>query len=261
MKHLLVLFAFLPALSMAAPSVSISVNPATGTAPYQATLTWGSNGAVSCEASDGWSGPKATSGTQAVTISAATKFTLTCTAADGQTTLTWTNPTQNTDGTPLTDHAGTNIYRGTSAANLARVKSVGRGISSTTDTSLASGTYLYAATAVNTSSVESDKSATASVVVAGSSSVASASAAVQSTPNPPVDLVVTSLVAYEVRPNSQGVMSASRIGIIPASTPCTSESRTASGVQYHRIDLRAVDFVNWPSRIPPRDVFARCAAG
>lgn len=80
-------------------------------------------------------------------------------------------------------------------------------------------------------------------------------------PNPPgFVLVVTNPTAYEVRPNSTGTMTASRIGIVPLGTLCTQETRTASSVIYNRIDPKAVDLINWPNRLPPADVFARCAA-
>lgn len=80
------------------------------------------------------------------------------------------------------------------------------------------------------------------------------------TPNPPGPvLVVSNPTAYEVRPNSTGTMVASRIGVVPMGTVCTQETRTASGVTYNRIDQQTVDLVNWPNRLPPVDVFARCA--
>jgi hypothetical protein len=244
----------------AAPSVSISVAPATGIAPYQATLTWGATGATSCTASDAWTGPQPTSGTKQVTISAATKFTLTCVASDGQVTISWVPPTSNTDGSPLTDLAGFNVYRGTSATNLARVKSVGTAVTSTIDSGLASGTYIYSATAVNAASLESAKGNTSSAVVVGSSATQSAQAIVQTTPSPPTGIVTSAATAYEIRLSS-GVLTATRIGVIPLGSPCQTDTRLVGTVVYNRVAPSAVDLINWPNAIPPVDVFARCTTG
>jgi len=189
-KHgllLLVLFALAPILAHAAPAVSISLNPATGVAPYTSTLTWSVTGAASCTASDAWTGTKSLTGTQTVTITAATKYTLTCLASDGQTTTTWTAPTTNTDGSTITDLAGYNLYRGTTATNLTRLKSFGPTVVSYQDTNLAPGQYYYALTSVNAASLESvqGRSSPYPVVVTGSSTSASANAGIQSVPNPP----------------------------------------------------------------------------
>jgi hypothetical protein len=80
------------------------------------------------------------------------------------------------------------------------------------------------------------------------------------TPGPPGPAVVTNVTAYEVRPNSRGVMVASRIGVVPTGTVCTQETRIASNVTYNRVDAK-VDLINWPNRLPPTEVFARCATG
>jgi hypothetical protein len=80
-------------------------------------------------------------------------------------------------------------------------------------------------------------------------------------PGQPGAAVVADVTAYEVRPNSKGTMVASRIGIVPTGTVCTQETRVANSVTYNRIDPKAVDLINWPNRLPPTEVFARCATG
>lgn len=179
----------------APPSVSVSLNPASGVAPYPSTLTWSATGASSCTASDGWTGSKALTGTQSVTVNAATKYTLTCIASDGQTTTVWTPPTLNTDSTPYTNGAGYSVYRGTTATNLARIKSLGPAVLSYQDTGLASGNYYYAVTSVNANSAESamGKATPYPVAVTGSSSAASATADVQSIPNAPGGVITTTV--------------------------------------------------------------------
>jgi len=65
------------------PTVSLSAAPATVTAGQPSTLTWSSTNATSCTASGGWSGAKATSGSQAVTPPSTTSYVLSCTGTGG----------------------------------------------------------------------------------------------------------------------------------------------------------------------------------
>ena len=69
-------------------------------------------------------------------------------------TLNWTAPTTNTDGSTLTDLAGYKIYYGNSSGNYTNSVNVGNA-SSYTFSSLNNGTYYFAATAYDTSGVES----------------------------------------------------------------------------------------------------------
>jgi len=68
-----------------APTVTFSVAPTTINVGQSATLTWSTMNAASCSASGGWTGTEATSGTQAVTPTAAgnVTYTLSCTAPTG----------------------------------------------------------------------------------------------------------------------------------------------------------------------------------
>jgi hypothetical protein len=77
----------------AAPTVSLSAAPATVMTGGSATLTWLVTGATSCTASDGWSGAKASSGTNnemVTNITNTTSYTLSCTGPGGVTTDTTT---------------------------------------------------------------------------------------------------------------------------------------------------------------------------
>jgi hypothetical protein len=74
----------------------------------------------------------------------------------GTATLSWTAPTQNTDGTALTNLASYRVYHGTSASALTDVRTVSSpGILTYVFDSLASGTHYFAVSAVNASGVES----------------------------------------------------------------------------------------------------------
>jgi hypothetical protein len=86
--------------------------------------------------------------------------TVPVTSATGSATLTWVAPTENTDGTALTDLAGYRIHYGTSASELTQEIDVA-GTASTTYvvSGLAAGTYYFAVTAyssVGSESAESD---------------------------------------------------------------------------------------------------------
>ncbi len=78
-----------------APAATIFANPTTVQAGGQTTLTWSSTNATSCTASNGWSGTKATLGSEAVTVqpTAGTEnFGLSC-AGNGQFVYTGVNVT------------------------------------------------------------------------------------------------------------------------------------------------------------------------
>ncbi len=65
------------------PVVSLSASPLSITSGQSSTLTWSSTNATSCTASGGWTGAKSTSGTQSVSPTINTAYTLTCTGSGG----------------------------------------------------------------------------------------------------------------------------------------------------------------------------------
>ena len=80
-------------------------------------------------------------------------------AATGSVTLSWSAPTTDADGGPVTGLAGYRIYMGADPADLALRAGVSGAASTTFEISgLASGTYYFAVTAYNASGVESEKS-------------------------------------------------------------------------------------------------------
>lgn len=93
-------------------------------------------------------------------------FTVSVTST-GSATLSWTAPTHNTDGTPLTDLAGYTVHYGTSASNLSNSVTVNSPSTTTyTITSLVTGrTYYFAIASVNSSGVSSDLSGVASKTI------------------------------------------------------------------------------------------------
>jgi hypothetical protein len=76
--------------------------------------------------------------------------------AVGAVTLSWQPPTQNSDGTPLFDLAGYNIYVGTSSNSYEQmIRLDNPGLTTYVVENLSAGTYYFAATAFNSSDVES----------------------------------------------------------------------------------------------------------
>jgi len=83
-------------------------------------------------------------------------------ASSGVATLDWDPPTQNSDGSVLTDLAGYTVYYGTSPTNLTqKVKIANPGLSAYTMTNLAPGTWYFA---VTTSSASGSESALSTVI-------------------------------------------------------------------------------------------------
>ena len=76
--------------------------------------------------------------------------------ATGAVTLNWVPPTQNSDGSALSDLAGYTIYIGKSSGSYEQQIQVDNpGITTYMVENMSPGTYYFAATAFNTSGVES----------------------------------------------------------------------------------------------------------
>lgn len=76
-------------------------------------------------------------------------------ASAGQTTLHWSQPTTNEDGTPITDLSGYKIYYGTATKNYSRTIAVGNVTTHTVANLVDGTTYYFAVTAFNSFSKES----------------------------------------------------------------------------------------------------------
>ena len=105
-----------------------------------------------------------TDGTSSASLAA---FSISVTEpATGSATLTWAAPTQNTNGTPLTNLAGFHIYYGTSASNLNQsVQIANPGLTSYTFNSLPAGTWYFSINDYTSSGVESAVSNIANTTV------------------------------------------------------------------------------------------------
>lgn len=94
-------------------------------------------------------------------------FTISVASSSGSAVLTWSVPTQNVDGSALSDLTGYKIYYGTSSGSLTSSVSVSGGATTTaTITGLTTGTtYYFAIASISSSGGESNKSNTASKVL------------------------------------------------------------------------------------------------
>lgn len=168
MKRLFMFSAFLLAGAIAhaaaPPEVNLTRTIGPGNVP---TLSWSVPWAVSCNAGGSWSGVKQPSGSETLPAIAGTvTYTLTCVgAADNKATLSWTGPTQYTDGStiPVNGIEGYRVYRGSTSTNLQRFQDVSS--LAYVDSNLLTGTYYYAVTAVSTQGLESGRSAIGSKTI------------------------------------------------------------------------------------------------
>lgn len=120
----------------------------------------GTTGSITITGSNGSS--SASIGPFAIAVNAPTPAAPTT----GSASLSWTAPTENTDGTPITGLAGYHIYYGTTAGAMTTTIT----IASSTETSyvvsgLTAGTYYFSVVAYNSSGVDSADSSTVSKTI------------------------------------------------------------------------------------------------
>ena len=191
--------------------ITFNANQTTAQGSVAPVLTWSTSPvASSCQASGGWSGTKAASGSQTLTsISATTNFTLTCTWGTGSAIVSWVPPTSNTNGTALTDLRSYKVVYGTSATSLTRSATVtDLALRNLTINSLASGTWYFAMRSVNSRGVESANSNVSSKTVTG----AAAAKTLSITITPASGLRTTSTNVWDIRRKPNGIWA--RIGVV-----------------------------------------------
>jgi hypothetical protein len=88
------------------------------------------------------------------------------TITTGVATLDWLPPTENSDGSVLTNLAGYTVYYGTSPDSLTQsVKVTNPGLTAYTVTNLPSGTWYFAVTSYSSTGVESTRTGTVSTTI------------------------------------------------------------------------------------------------
>ena len=163
MKRLLALFLLIFALPVSAQNtIQFTADVTSGVETVVPVLTWSTTPpADDCTASGDWSGSKGPSGTETLpAISGSATYNLQCDWLDSSALLTWTAPTQNTDGTAYTDPKGFKVYYDmTQGGPYANVNDIPNPNATTHIVSpLIPGTWFFVATAYNQNDVESDVS-------------------------------------------------------------------------------------------------------
>lgn len=242
--------------AQAAPTVTLSASPTSGISPLDVTLTWSSTGATSCTASGGWTGTKATSGTQTVTgLRASATFTLTCSQGSGSADVTWTAPTKNTDGSNLTDLAGYKLRAASSAAGLASAtaQTVGPTVSAYTFTGLAAGTWYFDIRATNAQGIDSVPAGPVSTAIVLQGASANASVTVNTQPNPPSGVTAVQRLVYDLKGGRLNKL----VGRIELGTPCGGFVVKQAGYRWYEVSRSDVILTR-----PPRSsrIVAACAA-
>ena len=99
-------------------------------------------------------------------VGTVTKVTTPIKTLNGVATLDWMPPTENNDGSALTNLAGYTVYYGTDRNDLSQsVKVSNPGLASYTVTGLTSGTWYFAVTSYSADGVESTRTTTVSTTI------------------------------------------------------------------------------------------------
>lgn len=150
------------------PEVVLSAAHITVASGGSTTLTWAADAADTCTASGGWTGSRPASGSERVgPLQQGTTFGLACSGPGGNVlemltvtvvspvSLSWVGPTQNVDGSPLTDLAGYRLYVGLSRGAYGTPSALLDAGASSHELDLETGTYYLAMTAVDADGNES----------------------------------------------------------------------------------------------------------
>lgn len=151
------------------PTVALSISDTLIDPGGTTRLSWTSDDASYCRATGGpWSGNRGTSGSESSgAIYATTTFTIQCGDGDltavsmatvsvrEEMTVRWRAPTENTDGTPLTDLAAYRIYYGSSSRSYSDFVEVRNPSATQHSFMIPSGSYLVAMTSLDSEGNES----------------------------------------------------------------------------------------------------------
>lgn len=163
----------------------------------------------------------------------------------GAACLSWTPPTQNTDGTPLTDLAGYRIVYGTSATTLTQVVQVANaGITAYNLTGLTPATYFFAVRAYTPTA----ESANSNVV---SKTITNTPMPVIPTPPGTLTIAQGQTEVYQVLGTDQGFQFLP-VGTVPATTQCIAAHQVNGR---YRVPNAAV---TWYGNVRPKVVVAQC---
>jgi Putative Ig domain len=153
-------FWFRPTVSKSSSPITFAVTGLPHWAKFSATTgALSGTPAVKDEGTTGHIGIAASNGSSTASL---TPFTIRISAPSGGTgtaSISWIAPTENTDGTPVTDLAGYHLYYGTNASELTETITVqGAASINYVFSDLDPGTYYFAIVAYNSAGTDSGKS-------------------------------------------------------------------------------------------------------
>jgi hypothetical protein len=262
--RILACLVLLLSIAAAEAQIALEVQPRSFTVPATLTVTWNAPAPyTACTASGGWTGAKATSGSEQVAgVVGTTSFELTCTGSVPPVTVSWTNPTTNTDGSAYSNAKQIEVYEATSVAGLPAASAV---IVPATQTSyqytdLPVGVHHFGVKAVSLLNAKSALSGTPSVDVQAASGTATPVTVTGSAaPQPPSGVVSTSTTGYAVKANQilldyelDGI-----VGTVVLGAPCDG-NRQMGVTNYYAINR--AKYVTWTTNRRPSTVVVECAA-
>jgi hypothetical protein len=159
------------ATSAAAGSDSVAslVSPNTGTIDRSSQVTAPTSTGTATAGTPSTATASSSGSTTTTTPAAGTTVASTpvkTTTTTGVATLDWLPPTENNDGSVLTNLAGYTVYYGTSPNSLTQsVKVTNPGLTAYTVTNLPSGTWYFAVTSYSSTGVESTRTGTVSTTI------------------------------------------------------------------------------------------------
>ena len=151
----------------AATQTNVAANTPPGAAPVSsATSTSGSTTVASTVAPAAGAASSTTVASNTTTVASSSKTSTDSSTppkfnntSTGTATLDWMPPTENTNGSVLTNLAGYTVYYGTSPGNLTQsVKITNPGLTAYTMSNLPSGTWYFAVTSYSATGAESSRS-------------------------------------------------------------------------------------------------------
>jgi len=187
------------ALAQSVGTVALSASAATVKPGGTVTLTWSTTPTVDGTASSGcvgsWaSGALAAGGSAVVTVTAATTYTVTCTWDNLTADLSWTAPTQNTDGSAIAGAQLPLTYTvNAGASGKETVLKSGIAATTYTDQRTADGTVCYTVVAVDAIAADSPSDPTNELCATFAKATAQASQSVtllSTKPNAPTGFVI-----------------------------------------------------------------------
>jgi hypothetical protein len=251
------------AYAQTAPTCVLTSSATKVVSPGSVTLGYSSTGAATCTATSSgnqtaWNGSKPLSGSQTLTgMKASSDYTLTCAAAqaiNGTAALSWTPPTQNTDGTALTNLAGYDVLYGSSCTALSQTLTLKDPSLTSYQMQLPPGPYCFAMKSYNTNGDRSPapgNTATKTVTV-GPAPTCTSTVHVDVTvlPSPPALLTVDT-TAYEINKTTDA-LALNAVGSVPLGVTCKPE--------YDANGLNVVprDLVKFKTSTRPLVVVAKC---